>query len=82
MSKQDLECQICNLLVKQGRLDEAITKWEKNIPYIQSETTRIDREFKMATLLVEHHRLDEALVCIERAMGLTNFYPPTRSQTN
>lgn len=80
--RTDLECQICNLLVKQGQLDEAITKWEKNLPYIQSEATRIDMEFKMATLLVEHHRLDEALVCIERAMGLTNFYQPTRSKTN
>jgi len=80
--RTDLECQICNLLVKQGQLDEAITKWEKIIPYIQSEATRIDTEFKMATLLVEHHRLDEALVCIERAMGLTNFCQPTRIQTN
>jgi len=62
-------------VLKHNRLDQAIAWWRQAIPYMNSEVTRIELEFKIGNLLVEQGQLDEALACLEKAMGLTNFYP-------
>lgn len=62
-------------VLKHNRLDRAIACWQKAIPYINSEVTKIELQFKIGNLLVEQGQVDEALAWLEKAMGLTNFYP-------